>query len=736
MKPTYEELQQRVRELERVEAERRQAEKELRHRVEILTHPLDVDEAITFEDLFDLDDIQELQDQFAEATGVASIITRTDGTPITRPSRFCRLCQDIIRKTDKGLANCLQSDAMIGEFNRVGPTIQPCLSGGLWDAGAGISVGGKHLANWLIGQVRDETQTEEKIRAYARNIGADEDEAVSAFQDVPAMSPEQFSRVSQVLFTLANQLSLSAYQNIQQARVLAAREQAEMDLRESEERYRSLHNASFGGIAIHDNGIILECNQGLAEMSGYSIDELVGMNGLELIADRSRDLARRHISEGYERPYEIFARDKEGVERPTRLEARNIPFRGKMVRAVEFRDLTEIKQAEEEQQRLQEQLAQAQKMESVGQLAGGIAHDFNNLLQAILGYGEIAMETAAPDSEVHELLGQIMQAGDRARELVAQLLAFSRRQVLEMLNVDLNDAVSDLLKMLHRVIGEHVELRFVKGTDLGIVRADAGQIGQILTNLCVNARDAMPDGGTITIETMDAHLDEDYCENIAWARPGRFALLSVTDTGGGMDEATKHQVFEPFFTTKGVGEGTGLGLSTVYGLVKQHQGFVNVYSEVGKGSTFRIYLPVSEQVEAIASARPTGPVRGGTETILLAEDDEMVRALTTTMLERGGYTVLPARDGDEALAVFARHADEIDLTLLDVIMPGLGGRAVHDRIRETHPDLPALFASGYSMNALHTNFVLDDGLELIQKPTGRMDLLRKVRDVLDAAGGD
>jgi two-component system, cell cycle sensor histidine kinase and response regulator CckA len=387
-----------------------------------------------------------------------------------------------------------------------------------------------------------------------------------------------------------------------------------------------------------------------------------------------------------------------------------------------------------DRKKLELQLRQAQKMEAVGQLAGGIAHDFNNLLQAILGYGDLALEEVEAGSSAHESITEVMLAGERAQTLIGQLLAFSRRQVLEMKDVNLNDVVADLTKMIRRLIGEHIALDVLGGHNLGTVWADRGQIEQILMNLCVNARDAMPKGGTISIETENVRIDEEYCEIHPWATPGRYVLLSVTDSGCGMDKDTLANIFEPFFTTKGVGKGTGLGLSTVYGLVKQHNGMVNPYSEVGKGTAFKIYFPLVERSADIISERLQATAQRGSETILLAEDEETVRKLTVNILERAGYTVLPTRDGEEALLVFKQHTDKIDLALLDVMMPNLGGRAVYEEIRATHPDIPMLFSSGYSMSSIHTNFVLDEGMQLIQKPYQRDALLRKVRDILDASG--
>ena len=422
-----------------------------------------------------------------------------------------------------------------------------------------------------------------------------------------------------------------------------------------------------------------------------------------------------------------------GRIRYVREECRNIrDASGKVVRSVGMvQDMTDRKLAGEKREELEDQLRQSQKMEAVGQLAGGIAHDFNNLLQAILGYGEMAGAQIEAGTPVSEYLGEMLKAGRRATTLVSQLLAFSRRQVLQMENLDLNEVIADLMKMIRRVIGEHIALDVRPGRDVGAVRADRGQLAQILTNLCVNARDAMPEGGVITIETENVRIDQEYCESHAWASPGRYTLLSVTDSGCGMDEETLARSFEPFFTTKEQGKGTGLGLSTVYGLVKQHDGQIDVYSEVGRGTRFKIYLPMVDSPAAAPDEKTEGSVLGGSETILLAEDDEMVLKLSDAILTRAGYTVLPAVDGKDAIAVFEAHGAAIDLAILDVVMPKLGGRAVFERIHAERPELRILFASGYSINAIHTNFILDEGLTLIQKPYQRADLLRKVRQTLD-----
>ena len=384
------------------------------------------------------------------------------------------------------------------------------------------------------------------------------------------------------------------------------------------------------------------------------------------------------------------------------------------------------------EQQLEHQLRQAQKMEAVGQLAGGIAHDFNNILQAISGYAQLMVDEARERGDCHDDLDEILRGAERATALTRQLLSFSRRQIMQPKTLDLNALIENLLKMLRRVLGADIHLEWLPGTHLGSIHADGGMMEQILMNLCVNARDAMHDGGgALTIETQNVLINSDYCASHAWARPGRFVLLSVTDTGTGMDTELLAHIFEPFFTTKSEGRGTGLGLATVYGIVKQHQGMIGAYSEPGKGSTFKVYLPICERKAEAVGSMVEGAVAGGTETILLAEDNEMVRKLGHTILQRAGYTVLEANDGTDAVELFKSHAGRIDLLLLDVVMPVMGGREAYEHIRALHPGIPTLFSSGYSENAIHTGFVLHDGLTLIQKPYSSSALLRAVRSVLD-----
>jgi PAS domain S-box-containing protein len=397
-----------------------------------------------------------------------------------------------------------------------------------------------------------------------------------------------------------------------------------------------------------------------------------------------------------------------------------------------YTDITEKKQAEEERQKLECQLRQSQKMEAVGQLAGGVAHDFNNLLQVILGNLDIIKEEIEYESAIAQPVDEVCKAAERAADLTRQLLAFGRRQVINPVNLDLDELVHDVLKMIRRVIGEHIELRYISSMSSGMVHADKGQLEQVLMNLCVNARDAMPYGGALTIQTRNVLLDPEFCADYPWAVSGDYVMLSVADTGCGMDEKTRAQIFEPFFTTKGLGEGTGLGLATVYGIVTQHKGIVRVYSEQGVGSEFRVFLKTVEAVQSVPKEESTSPVAGGSETILVAEDESMVRSLIQAILQSAGYNVLIAADGEEALRVFEQNADDIEMVILDVMMPKLSGKAVMDKIQSQHPQMRFLFSSGYSEKAIHNDFVIKDNLRLVKKPYRRMELLRIVREILDS----
>lgn len=597
--------------------ERVRTEEALEKRIMALTQPLDKAEGILFEELFNIDDIQRLQDEFARATGTASLITHPDGTPITKPGNFTNLCENIIRKSEKGRINCQLSDAAIGKHNPRGPIVQPCLSAGLWNAGASITVGGKHIANWLIGQVRDDTQTEDDMREYARKIQVDEQSFVEAFREVPSMPQDHFRVVAQTLFNIAGQLSTTAYQNVQQAR---------------------------------------------------------------FISERNR--------------------------------------------------------AEKEKEKLQTQLRQAEKMEAIGTLAGGIAHDFNNLLQAIIGSTQFILLDTKEDYPTYTKLQDILSVSERARELIQQLLLFSRKLETQKKKINLNRMIEQTKVLLERTIPKMIDIRMHLDQELWPVNADPVQIEQILLNLGSNAADSMPDGGQLIIETKNVIVDEDFLNIHVEATHGAYILINVSDTGQGMDRETVEHVFEPFFTTKEVGKGTGLGLASAYGIVKNHGGFMTCYSEVGQGTIFKIYLPITEQVQAEAAIDENKDIRaerptGGTETILLVDDEDAIRELISQLLGRFGYTVLTASSAEEALETYINRPHEIDLVIMDIGMPGMGGLRGAKEIVRLDPEAKVIIASGYSINSQEKKAISAGALGYIGKPYSLADLLDKIKTVFN-----
>jgi PAS domain S-box-containing protein len=419
--------------------------------------------------------------------------------------------------------------------------------------------------------------------------------------------------------------------------------------------------------------------------------------------------------------------DKEGNS--VYIEVKSFPLknsRGEIISAIEIHnDITEKK-------KLEEQLRHAQKMEAVGTLAGGVAHDFNNILTAIIGYGSLLQMKMDENDPLRSNVDSILASTERAANLTQSLLAFSRKQILAPKLADMNTIVRRVEKLLARLIGEDVEIQpDLHGGPLTI-KADTGQIEQVLINLATNARDAMPQGGRLTLETTSVELDNEYAKEHGYGKPGRYALLTVTDTGSGMDKKTVERIFEPFFTTKAAGKGTGLGLAIVYGIVKQHGGYINVYSESGMGSVFRVYLPlVTASVEAAKTSESPAP-QGGTETILVAEDDASVRNLTKSVLQGFGYTVIEASDGEEAIHKFMQCKEAIQLLILDVIMPKKNGREAYDEIRKINPAIKTLFTSGYTAEIIHRKGILENGANFLSKPASPRELLNKIKEILDS----
>ena len=510
----------------------------------------------------------------------------------------------------------------------------------------------------------------------------------------------------------------------------AALRSAQDGLRRSEADFRSMvTNAPYGICRCDSGGRMLEANPALTSTLGYADKELLGRHLGTLYADAQQWFQLADCLNSLKEFDGLSAEwtRKNGSTVLVRISGRRICGENKQ----NFYEL--FTEDVTEHRFLEQQLRQAQKMEAVGRLAGGIAHDFNNLLMVISGYSEFLMERLAPDAPLRTPAREISDASQRATSLTRQLLAFSRKQMLAPRILNLNAIVTENLKMLNRVIGEDIELRMVPGDNLGAVKADPGQIEQVIMNLAVNARDAMPQGGKLIIETANARLDETHSGAQMSVQPGDYIRLTVTDTGSGMDAETQSHIFEPFFTTKGH-KGTGLGLSTVYGIVKQSGGYIWVDSEPGKGTTFKIFLPLA--TEAYESATPGlavagDPPRRGKETILVVEDESNLRELVRQYLEKQGYAVLEAASGTAALQVARAHAGVIHLLLTDVIMPGMNGRELAQRISLLRPATKTIFMSGYTEDAIGHGGMLDEGIVLLNKPFTLLALKNKIGEVLD-----
>jgi PAS domain S-box-containing protein len=705
---------------------RKQMQTVIEKRIVALTRPLDEAENITFDELFSLAEIQRIQDEFASATGVASIITLPDGTPITRPSNFTRLCKDIIRQTEKGCSNCFKSDAVLGRHHPEGPVVQPCMSGGLWDAGVSITVGDRHIANWLIGQVRDETQTDANMRTYAREIGADEQRFMDAFYNVPVMSLEHFEKIAQALFTLANQLSTSAYQNIQQARFITEenKRKAELQLLST-----AISQSPESVIMCTEEGIIQYINPAGEAITGYSATELIGHKGSILNATQEEfkpvyDNLVRTVYSGKTWHGHLALKNKKGETRMQ--EAFVSPVKNAQGITTHFvavqRDITEELQKEE-------LFRQSQKMEAIGQLAGGVAHDFNNILQAILGFSEILLHKLKAETVEHRNVSEIQKAAKRAAELTRQLLAFSRKQPIDKKRINLNTAISDSEVLIKLLLGDHVKCELRLNPDLQEVQADHGQITQIIMNLAVNARDAMPDGGMLKISTENITFETNNIPASPDAKAGRFACLSITDTGIGMSQEVKDHLFEPFFTTKMVGQGTGLGLAVVYGIVKQNKGWIHVESEQGNGTTFKIYLPLCES-NASSVARSGDKNKARKARILLVEDDADTLNMVIRIFATAEYETDTASSAEEALQLFTQNPGRFDLLFSDISLPGETGIELADTIRTLSPGLPIVLYSGYQNPREKWETLDRKGYQFIQKPFSIASLLATVHDAL------
>ena len=518
---------------------------------------------------------------------------------------------------------------------------------------------------------------------------------------------------------------------------IIVRRQAEDSLVESEQKLQAITDTATDAIILIDHEErVVYWNSSACSMLGYAPEEIMGKNIMVIIPHRYREthaLAFKKFVETGQgsllgKTYQVFAVRKDGTEIPVELAVSGIRLKDKWHAAGIIRDISERK-------KLESQLMQAQKMEAVGQLSGGIAHDFNNILSAIIGYGSILLMKTNEDDPLRTNVQHLLEAADRAASLTHSLLAFSRKQILNSRPADLNEIIRRVEELLRRVIGEDIELHTVFKQNTVTVNADSGQIEQALMNLATNARDAMPHGGSLLIESEVIEVDDTFIRAHGYGEIGMYVVVSVTDTGMGMDEITRKKIFEPFFTTKEVGKGTGLGLAMVYGIIKQHLGFIDVYSELGKGSTFKIYLPLiasEHETRRTSSSVPEDKLQGGPETVLIAEDDVALRTLFRTVLSEVGYTVIDAENGIDAVIKFMNNKDVIKIILLDMIMPKKSGKEAYDEIIKVRPDVKILFMSGYTADIKAAEELLQSGVEFILKPISPKDLLERIRACLDA----
>jgi two-component system cell cycle sensor histidine kinase/response regulator CckA len=527
-------------------------------------------------------------------------------------------------------------------------------------------------------------------------------------------------------------LAPAIQREMREAAARAARRETERALRESEMRYRRLAEAGFIGITINDSsGGILEANDAFLTMVGFSRDDLnagkldwAKITPPEWLAQNAT-VREQLRANGVARPWEKEYFRKDGSRAPALVAVATLEG-GKRI-SVSL-DLSERKL-------LEEQLRRSQKMEAIGTLAGGVAHDFNNLLSVILSYTELILEGLTPGDPMRGELEEVHKAGLRAAELTGQLLAFSRKQMLQPRVLDPNHVVAGMQKMLGRILGEGIELSLLAAPRVGKVLVDQGQLEQVVMNLVVNARDAMPKGGKLSVDTESVELDAQYAAHHLGVVPGPYVRIAVTDTGTGIEPATLARVFEPFYTTKEQGKGTGLGLSTVYGIVNQSGGHIWVHSEIGKGTTFEVYLPRTDaRVDARTIAPPSPATLRGSETILIVEDEEQVRAIMRAVLKRYGYNVLDVQNGGEAFLVCEKFDEKIHLLVTDVVMPRMSGREVAERLGPMRPEMKVLFVSGYTENTVVHHGVLDAGIAFLAKPITPEALARKVREVLDSPG--
>ena len=705
-----------------------------------------VDGKYGISDLVDLDGLQRIFESFTEATGFTigfldhpamNVLIATGWRDIcTKFHRGCPLSADICTKSNRHL---------LDQLDQPGKLIIELCDNGLVDCAFPIFVKGKHIASLATGQLLLEKPDLKRFQRQAKLYGFDEQAYLMALDEIPVVSEEKLRSMTTFLGEMSLVLAQIGYahltakeESVRLEREITARKQAEALLRQSEAQFRALTESSPVGIYFIQDGKFEYVNPAMAAVFGYSVVEMTGMAPSDITHPDYQVMVEQSIrsritGEVQLTQYEVRAKHRDGSPRDVEIYGKRVvTARGAGIIGTLI-DITERKRVAAEHAKLQSQFIQAQKMESVGRLAGGVAHDFNNLLMAIMGNAAFARDELPTDHPVRCYLDEITKEAQRSADLTKQLLAFSRQQIVQRQVLNFNDAVEGMLKMLRRLIGEDISVNWSPGQAIWQVLMDPSQIDQILINLGVNARDAIGGVGAITIETVNITLDPSFCSEHPESLPGDYVMLAVSDTGCGMNQETAQHIFGPFFTTKPVGAGTGLGLATVYGIVKQNNGYIDFNSGLGKGTTFRIYLPrfVSQEDNRSAVVK-SNDIRPGNETILLVEDDQALRGIICRYLRSLGYTVLVAESPEQALRMVPEHPGKIHLLVADVVMPGMNGLDLAHRLSAERPELKTMFISGFTADIIAQRGIMADGMCFLPKPFSRDELSHKVRQVLDS----
>ena len=689
----------------------------------------------------DFERVNTLLEGFNQTTGFVTAILDLEGNVLSK-SGWRQICTDFHRIHPDTSQRCRVSDTVLANKMAQGEKYHfyKCLNG-LIDVAVPIIIRGHYVANLFTGQFFFEKPDTSFFKKQAEKFGFDEKVYLDALEQVPILSQEQVKTAMSFLLDMTEMISEMTFQKLEQIELNEQRKKDEKALRHSEEDLKASQRIAHVGswrMDLETNHVVW--SDQLYRMYGFdpSLAPPPFTEHHKLFTreswDRLSKALNRTIDTGT--PYELELETVRQDESRGWMWVHGESIKDANGKTVGLRgasqDITARKEAEADQERLKAQLLQAQKMESVGRLAGGVAHDFNNMLTIILGNTEIIMEDPSSLDGSYENLEEIYKAAKRSTTLTKQLLAFARKQIIDPKVLNLNDVVSEMLKMLRRLIGEDIDLSWRPAGDLKPVKIDPSQVDQILANLCVNARDAIKSVGKVTIETRNASFDEEYCADHLDFIPGDYVMIAVTDNGAGMDRETQANIFEPFFTTKGADKGSGLGLATIFGIVKQNSGFINVYSEPEQGTTFKIYLPQHHETVLPGHKRTLGTEAFlGTETILLVEDEPSILRLTRMMLERLGYTVLSAATPSQAVKIATESGSAIDLLITDVVMPDMNGRDLAKKISDLFPDLRCLFMSGYTANVIAHHGVLDSGVHFINKPFSKLNLAKKIREVLN-----